>query len=50
MVEFTVGRQSRIKTIAIRVKNRDKMIEFYRDMIGFFFETRRKRTSDFWDD
>lgn len=35
MVEFTVGRQSRIKTIAIRVKNRDKMIEFYRDMIGF---------------
>lgn len=35
MAEFTLGERTRVKTVAIRVKDRDKMIKFYRDVVGF---------------
>ena len=35
MSSFTLGKTATLETITIRVKDRDKMIAFYRDMIGF---------------
>ncbi|MFV0557602.1 MAG: CppA N-terminal domain-containing protein [Enterococcus sp.] len=35
MEEFILGVTKQLATIAIRVKNRNQMIEFYRDLIGF---------------
>ena len=34
-MNFRLGEQTRIETVAIRVKDRDAMIAFYRDIIGF---------------
>lgn len=32
---FNLGEETKVNTIAIRVKDRDKMIAFYRDIVGF---------------
>lgn len=34
-LKFKLGRETQLETVAIRVKNRDDMIRFYRDIIGF---------------
>ena len=34
-VDFRLGEETRVETVAIRVKDRDAMIAFYRDIIGF---------------
>lgn len=35
MSSFTLGKTAKLETITIRVKNRDEMIAFYREIIGF---------------
>jgi catechol 2,3-dioxygenase len=35
MTDFVLGNSTRLQTIAIRVKNRDQAIAFYRDVLGF---------------
>lgn len=35
MVDFVLGESVSIQNVVIRVKNRDKMIDFYRHLIGF---------------
>lgn len=35
MSGFNLGTTTALATVAIRVKDRDKMIDFYRDLIGF---------------
>ncbi|WP_202622170.1 VOC family protein [Candidatus Enterococcus leclercqii] len=34
-MKFKLGKETQLETVAIRVKNRDAMIQFYRDVIGF---------------
>lgn len=34
-MDFRLGEETRVETVAIRVKDRDAMIAFYRDIIGF---------------
>lgn len=34
-VEFKLGKETQLETVAVRVKNRDQMIDFYRNIIGF---------------
>ena len=35
MTDFVLGKSTKLRTIAIRVKDRDKAIAFYRDVLGF---------------
>ncbi|WP_291293554.1 VOC family protein [Enterococcus sp.] len=35
MTDFELGKSTKLQTIAIRVKDRDKAISFYRDILGF---------------
>lgn len=47
MKDFQLGAATYLKSVAIRVKDRDKMIDFYKNVVGFDLKKRRKRISHF---
>lgn len=48
MTDFLLGSSTKLLTVAIRVKDRDQAIAFYRDVLGFELKREENELAIFW--